>query len=359
MDSKFYKAFFDLSQSLAGSGDLETLFGALAVSLRRMIAFDALGLVLHDPASNTLRMHFGTKIPTRFQSRVFSAEDNSLPALVWREQKPLILSSIETEAPEGDVVRMALEDGIRALTLIPLSNGDRRLGILGFGFGDLHQPSEQELTFLQLVASEFAVAVDGFLAKLALQQERDRMRVLSDITTALTSKLPMDEFDAISKQLTRVIKHTLAAIVLLDKASGEFHFITLHSPVGNEPTIDERDMILGLEGLPCGEAIVTGKPVVTCGLDFKRFPSPLYRKYAHLFAPPSCRVPLVGRNGVLGTIFLIREEGEPFTDDEVDLLVQVARQISLAVENSAAYRDLGACPSILQLCGLKWNRTGT
>ena len=341
MDSEFYEAFFNLSQSLAGSGDLETLFEALSASLRRMISFDALGLTLHDPASNTLRMHFGTLTPTRFQSVVLPGDGDSLPALVWREQKPLILSSIETEAPEGDVVRVALEDGIRALTLIPLSNGDRRLGILGFGFGDLHQPSAQEVTFLQRVASELAVAVDGFLAKLALQQERDRMRVLFDITTALTSKLPMDElFDAISKQLTRVIKHTLAAIVLQDKASGEFHFIALHSPVGNELRKDERDMILSLEGLPGGEAIATGKPVVTCGLDFKRFPSPLYRKYAHLFAPPGCRVPLVGRNGVLGAIGLIRKEGEPFTDDEVDLLVQVARQISLAVENSAAYRDL-------------------
>ncbi len=341
MDSEFYEAFFDLSQSIAGSCDLESLFGALAASLRGMIAFDALGFILHNPARNELRLHLGTKIPTRFQSCVVSAEGDSLPALVWKEQKPLVLSSIETEAPEGDVLRIALEDGIRALTLIPLSNGNSRLGILGFGFGELHRPSEQELSFLQRVASEFAVAVEGFLTKLALQQERDRMRVLFETTTALASKLPIDElFQAISEQLSRVVKHTLATIVLLDKATGEFRFTALHSPPGRELGIDERDMFFSSEGLPAGEAIATGKPVVTCGLDFKRFRSPLYRKYSHLFSPPSCRVPLAGRNGVLGTMGLIRREGEPFTNDEVDLLVQIARQISLAVENSLAYTDL-------------------
>ncbi len=341
VDAELYKAFFDLSQSIAGSSDLESLFGALAVSLRGMVAFDALGLILHDPARNELRLHVGTKIPTRFQTSVVSAEGDSLPALVWREQKPLVLSSIETDAPEGDVLRIALEDGIRALTLIPLSNGDSRLGILGFGFADLHQPSEQELSFLQRVASEFAVAVDGFLTKLALQQERDRMRVLFETTTALASKLPIDElFQAISAQLSSVVTHTLATIVLRDEVTGESRFTALHSPTGQELGIDERDMIFSSEGLPAGEAMATGKPVVTCGLDFKRFRSPLYRRYSHIFSLPSCRVPLAGRNGVLGTMGLIRKEGEPFTNDEVDLLVQIARQISLAVENSLAYGDL-------------------
>jgi len=37
---------------------------------------------------------------------------------------------------------------------------------------------------------------------------------------------------------------------------------------------------------------------------------------------------------------LNREEGEPFTDDEVDLLVHVSRQLAIAMENSIAYGEL-------------------
>ncbi|HVO92816.1 MAG TPA: GAF domain-containing protein, partial [Terriglobales bacterium] len=217
---------------------MESLFEALTGSLRRVVSFDALGLVLNDPAHNKLRLHLGSKRLTRSQTEALPADGDSLLASVWREQKPLVLSCIETEAPEGDALRIALEDGIRALTLIPLSHGDRRIGILGFGFGDLHQSDDQELIFLQRVASEFAVAVDASITKLALQQEHERMRVLFEITTALASKLPIDElFPAISEQLCRVMDHDLATVALLDKAAGKLHLTALNWPHGHDVRI--------------------------------------------------------------------------------------------------------------------------
>jgi formate hydrogenlyase transcriptional activator len=79
---------------------------------------------------------------------------------------------------------------------------------------------------------------------------------------------------------------------------------------------------------------------VTCSHDFQRFPSPLYRKYADLFSAPGCWIPLIGKYGSFGTMTMNREEGEPFTDDEVNLLVHVSRQLALAMENSIAYREL-------------------
>jgi formate hydrogenlyase transcriptional activator len=181
--------------------------------------------------------------------------------------------------------------------------------------------------------------VDGYLTKQALLRERDRMRVLFDITNALVSKLPMDDlFSAISGQLNRVVAHDFAVVTLLDKATGEIHLNGLHSPGGIE--FEPEETSGRPEGLPLGEALATGKPVVTAGLDFDRFPSPLYRKYADLGFGSSCSIPLIGANGTSGTLDLARKSGEPFTDDEVDLLVQVARQIAIATENALAYREL-------------------
>jgi formate hydrogenlyase transcriptional activator len=112
----------------------------------------------------------------------------------------------------------------------------------------------------------------------------------------------------------------------------------LHSPGGIEFEPDETSGCP--EGLPSGEALATGKPVVTTGVDFERFPSPLYRKYTDLGFRSGCSIPLAGANGMLGVLDLARMSGEPFTEDEVDLLVQVARQIAIATENALAYREL-------------------
>jgi len=339
-ESDIYEALFDLSQSIAGDTDLGTLCNSLAGSLRRVVSFDFLALVLHDPVHDQLRLHaVSASRPYEDKEIVIPADGEHFGARVWREQKVLVLSPLEEEVVGGDVVRQALEEGIHALTLVPLSNGERRLGILGFGFAAPFRPGQEALAFLRRVASEVAVSVDGYLTRQALRRERDRMRVLFDITNALVSKLPMEElFSAISEQLCRVVAYDFAAVGLLDQATGEIHLSGLHSPGGFPFEPDETSA--RPEGLPAGEALATGKPVITAGLDFERFPSPLYRKYKGLGFRAGCSIPLAGANGVSGVLELARMSGEPFSNDEVDLLVQVARQIAVATENSLAYREL-------------------
>ena len=339
-DSEIYKALFDLSQSIAGDTDLGTLCNSLAGSLRRVVSFDFLALVLHDPVHDRLRLHaISASRPYEDKEIVVPADGEHIGARVWREQKVLVLSPLEAEAGSSEVIQEALDEGIHALTLVPLSNGDRRLGILGFGFAAPFQPDEVALAFLERVASEVAVSVDGYLTRQALRRERDRMRVLFEITNALVSKLPMDDlFSAISEQLSRVVAYDFAAVGLLDKATGEIHLSGLHAPGGVDCAPDETSG--RPEGLPAGEAMATGKPVVTSGVDFQRFPSPFYRKYTDMGFRSSCSLPLTGGNGISGVLDLARRSGEPFTNDEVDLLFQVARQIAVATENSLAYREL-------------------
>ena len=73
------------------------------------------------------------------------------------------------------------------------------------------------MAFLERVATEFAVAVESFLARQEAIRERDRLRTLFDITNALVSKLPADElFSAISAQLSKVIPHDFSVLTLRD-----------------------------------------------------------------------------------------------------------------------------------------------
>ena len=179
----------------------------------------------------------------------------------------------------------------------------------------------------------------GACTESSRSDERYGIRALFDITNKLQSDLPTGElFSALSERLRPIINHESSSLSLLDKDTGNFHIAGIDSTRGQDLTIDQKDMSFSPEGLPIAEAIDSGKPVVTCGPDFERFPSPLYRKYAELFSGSGCWIPLIGRCGTFGAIAINREE--PFTEDEVDLLVNVSRQLALAVENSIAYREL-------------------
>jgi formate hydrogenlyase transcriptional activator len=339
-DSGIFRALLDLSQSIAGHDHLETLCNSLAGSLRSVVAFDVLSLALHDPVHDLLRLHsLNTNREFIYNYAARPTDGDYIDAVVWREQKPLVLAPLETETRWSNAVRELLGAGIHALVLVPLSNGSRRLGILGFGFTTPFRPDVEAMAFLQRVASEFAVAVDGHLTRQALLEERERMRALFKITNALVSKLPMDElFPAISEQLNRMVAHDLAWMALLDKATGEIRVNGPRSPHKTEFEPDETRV--SPEGLPCAETLATGRPTVAAGVNLERFPSPVYRKYIDMGFRSVCSIPLTGANGILGALDLARKSGDEFTEDEVDLLMEVAGQIAIATENALAYREL-------------------
>src|SRR5262249_51868616 len=55
-----------------------------------------------------------------------------------------------------------------------------------------------------------------------------------------------------------------------------------------------------------------------------------------------CSVPLLSRGRVLGTVNAGRLDGSAFSPAELELLIQAAGQIALAVENALAFREITA-----------------
>jgi formate hydrogenlyase transcriptional activator len=220
-----------------------------------------------------------------------------------------------------------------------LTVGENRLGAFGFGCLVPFAPSREELAFLERVASEFAVAVEAFLAKQDLLRERDRLRTLFDVTKALVSKLSLDElFTEISAQLSRVIRHDFAVLNLWDEKTGELDVLALHFT--GPHLMDREHARVPPEGMPSAEALATGKPVVAYDTDMDRYPSPHYRRFVGMGCKSECSVPLITGNGTLGTLEIVRTTDDVWTDSDVEFLVQVAGQVAIAVENALSYREL-------------------
>ena len=178
---------------------------------------------------------------------------------------------------------------VAAVTLVPLTAGDHRLGAFGFGCLAPYEPSAAELAFLERVASEFAVAVESFLARQEAVKERDRLQTLFEITNALVSKLSLHElFSATAAQLSRVIRHDFSVLSLLDE-TGRLEMVGLHFT--GAQLFDKEQEHINPEGMPSAQALATGKPVVG-DLDLDRYPSPHVRRFVDLGCKSGCSVPL-------------------------------------------------------------------
>ena len=335
--TEIYEAVVALSRSIAGRSDLESLLSGVGEALRRIVGFDYVGVILHDPKDNRMHAHI---LRERGPHVVIPSQpvDEDPSGWVWLNQQPLVIAHLEAETRWPEFGNRAQAIGINAVTLVPLTAGDNRLGAFGFGRRTPYEPNPAELAFLERVASEFAVAVESFLARQESVRERDRLRTLFDITNALVSKLSPDELvSAISAQLSRVIPHDFS-VLLLRNETGGLEMVALHF-TGAQLFDKEQDQI-NPEGTATAEALATGKPVVISEADLDRYTAPQYRRAVEVGCKSVCSVPLVTSNGALGTLEIARTTGDGWPDEDVDFLVQVARQIAIAVENALSYRQL-------------------
>ena len=258
---------------------------------------------------------------------------------MWRNQQTLVVSPVQSETRWPEFVRRAREFGISTLTMVPLTTGNNRLGAFGFSSVTPLEPTPAELAFLERVASEFAVAVEAFLARQKAIRERDRLRTLFEITNALVSKLEPDElFAAISDQLAKLIRHDFAVLTLCNE-TGRLDVYALHCTCA--PLVEALKGPLDPEGMPSAEVLATGKPVVARDTDVDRYPSPSFRRFVALGTKSICSVPLIARNRVIGTLDLGRTTDDAWTPEDVEFLAQVANQIAIAVENSLALPGAG------------------
>jgi formate hydrogenlyase transcriptional activator len=160
-----YRALLGVSAAIVSHRDLAALFRVLADELVHVADYDALSLVLHDAATNIMRLHVletGIAIPPGFEI-VLRPEDD--PAgLVWRTQQPLITSNLD-ELRRWPRLRERVEQyGVQSYCWLPLTTARRRLGALVFTSKQAAAYDESSLPFLQLVANQVSVAVENALA---------------------------------------------------------------------------------------------------------------------------------------------------------------------------------------------------
>jgi formate hydrogenlyase transcriptional activator len=170
----------------------------------------------------------------------------------------------------------------------------------------------------------------------ALAHERDRLRLLLDVNNAIVSTLDMpDVFAAISAFCRDVVHHEYTSLALLEKDSNSIRLFALDFPGGHGHV--KEDMIMALGDPPASLAIERRQPV--------RFDVPLLQQsqaeICKLMLAENLRsgicFPLATRNGVLGTLNVASFRTDAFSDDDLELLAQVAGQIAIAIENVLAY----------------------
>jgi formate hydrogenlyase transcriptional activator len=349
LDRERLRLLLAVSETIAAHRDLKVLFKELGKRLPSVVPFEFIGLILHDPLREVMRVHvIATEQTERVPDGLELTMEESISAWVLKSQQPVVMPRVDEETRFPTIVGMFRKMNVRSCCFLPLTTAVRRLGAIGFGSVNPCAFGNSEVEFLNQVAKQVAVAVDDVLnhqeAEAAQQQlahERDRQRLLLEVNNAVVAHLDLDAlFVAVSACLRTVIQHDGSSLLLCDEEAGEWRIHMLDFST-NESVV-ERGRNEAVVWAPECVALDTGKPVVFFEKDFveKSSISDIARWILDSGVKSFCSVPLFSHNRPLGALNVSRRQDEGFTPEEVELLNQVAQQIALAVENAVAYRQI-------------------
>jgi formate hydrogenlyase transcriptional activator len=170
-----------VSQAIVSHRDLETLFQELADSLHQVARFDFLSLVLHDAASNTMRLHvLETVEPVPPGTVIILPPEEDPAGLVWQTQQPLVTSRLAELGRWPRLLERVQPYGVQSCCWLPLTTARRRLGTLVFTCKQLSAYDTADLDFLHQVANQVAVAVENALAFQQIAADFREIQALKD-----------------------------------------------------------------------------------------------------------------------------------------------------------------------------------
>ena len=336
-----YLTLLELSKAIASHRDLPKLFHDLACRLQMLFKFRSLAVMFHDSSRNIMRCHFlETCAPTKWQAPTEVPMEGSIAGWVWEHQEPVVVHDIALE-DRFPFAKTLLDHPIKSICSFPLTTANQRLGVLNFWSDEAGVYDHLDLEFAGLLAAQIAVAIDAQCHQQKLARERDRCQLLLEINNTLVSNLNLRELlSAISGCLRRVMPHDLAGLALHDPAINKLRVTALEFPEHEDAFVEGE--IIDLEENPGGRAFTTGQPVIS-GLD--HLVDPLGQRAG---IKSGCTVPLISHDRALGILGVARLSENPFTEDDVELLTAVGKQVAIAVENALAYREIDALKNKLQ-----------
>jgi formate hydrogenlyase transcriptional activator len=342
-----YQALLEISEAIAVHRDLNELFHDLAQRLPRIVPFDFINLVLHDPTRELMRLHTLVAPETStIRPGLELPIDESPAGLVWKSQQPLMIEveNVALESRFPKLIPLLRKNDVQSYCVVPLTTALRRLGAMGFGSLQRKSYPKADFDFMQQVANQVAVALDNALnfeqaqsVQQQLKEEHDRLRLLLDVNNTIVSALDLRELlNAVSASLRRLVPHEYASLSLYDAETQRLQIHVLDFPASKG--LIQEGLWIPVEGTPHGRALTSRQPLFVTLQEIEQFDlTPRIRAEG---LKSGCFLPLISHGRPLGTLVVASLQEETFPQKDADLLHHVANQIAIAVENALSYRQV-------------------
>ena len=329
----------NLTSRITSNLDLRELLRATSANIRDVVQADAAGVAFFDEGSNKSRI-YAVDFP---DAKGFVTEDLVVTpghALkrAWESSKAVIVNTNDREELGPEIYDLVIAEGLDAHCLIPLVSHSRPVGLLILARKGQNLFTSEDVDFLTRASGQIAIAIENALAFQKVSALGDRLQLLLDLTTRITSSLDLREvLRAIAANIREVVCADAVAVALPDPTSGKSRVLAVDFPHGKGVIKEELLLPLSSEAR---RAMDTLKPVVFDPRERDEHAPEPYDVAAAEGLKAVCSIPLVDRGRAVGILSILRTTETPFTPEDVDFLSRASGQIAIAIENALAYREI-------------------
>src|SRR5690349_15068227 len=276
----------DLAELTSAHLDVRGFFRDLAERLKVYVPFDFVKIVLYDPATARMRVEVAEG-PIADRVTRGDLPLTSASGWTWQQQAPLLIPDAEdfdyAALPLPQLQPALRRCGIRSQVHLPLTTARQRLGVLVFGSERGGTYRREDLDQLLQVAAQVANAVDQAISYESLrshqdrlQQERDRFRLLLDVSTAVSSKLDLAALlQEIFALLRRLLRQDYTSVALYHPEVDQLRLEAVDFPAGGAVATLAPGLVIPFEHTSTGNVFRTGRPMLLTRETFtyERYPS--------------------------------------------------------------------------------------
>ena len=351
-----YRRLLELATAIDKQTSVQAVLRSLHKLLSAILHFDGIAMMLLTEDQRSLRLvafergsagphvDLGAEAPYAATAAGRAIE----------EQRTIYVPDIRPEMSRfPQTASQAGTTELRASYMVPVSTLRRRFGVLWFGTREERELGADDIALMEAVASNLATALESAMAtdtaesyQGQLVAERDRWKLLLEINNHVITHLDVKTlFRAACSSLRKYFDNDYAAVWTIDKDQNRLECAAMDFPTSRGFLDDITMPALTGEEL---HKMRTRQPELWSRVEIDALPAVIRDGFLsegiEVMVVTALRTP----NGPLGVMTLGSKRPDHFRRDDLDLLGQIATQISLALDNALAYEKLNASRNVIE-----------
>ena len=340
------RSLLEINNAIITNLSKDALHHAICEALRSVLTVDRASLTLYQSDRGTLRIialerdwhldFFG--VGTEMNRK------DSHHGWVFDNQRPLLRRDLETEW-QYPIEQRLLGTGLRSFCIAPLILEGRSIGTLGIGSDRANQYSEADAEFLCEVAGQVALAAANMksyeeIATLNTKVVRTagRLRTILEVNNAIITNLTEEALlRSISDAVRPLIPFDRCAITLYKPETDTLRFVAVEGALRSD--YFQAGLEVGRTETSAGWVFDYQQPLLRRNLEEEQQFANERRLCAEGLRS-LCVVPLILQGKSIGTLSVVSQKKDQYSEADAQLLQEVAIQVALAIENMKSYEEI-------------------